>query len=82
MIGDIAEVQLGRQRSPQHHAGPARRPYLRSANVTWDGISLDDVKEMNFGDADFKTFKLSLRGNVGRGWLRVPEQGSRPCWNR
>ena len=57
-IGEVAQVQLGRQRSPQHHSGPQMRPYLRSANVTWEGICLDDVKEMNFDDADFETYKL------------------------
>ena len=57
-IGEVAQVQLGRQRSPQHHSGPQMRPYLRSANVTWGGVCLDDVKEMNFDDADFETYKL------------------------
>ncbi len=57
-IGDIADVQLGRQRSPQHHSGRHMRPYLRAANVTWNGISLDDVKEMNFDDSDFETYRL------------------------
>ena len=57
-IGDVAAVQLGRQRSPQHHTGSQMRPYLRSANVTWQGISLGDVKQMNFDDADFATYKL------------------------
>ena len=57
-IGDVAAVQLGRQRSPQHHTGSQMRPYLRSANVTWQGISLSDVKQMNFNEADFATFKL------------------------
>lgn len=57
-IGDIADVQLGRQRSPQHHSGSHMRPYLRAANVTWNGISLEDVKEMNFDDSDFETYRL------------------------
>ena len=57
-IGDIATVQLGRQRSPRHHEGPLMRPYLRAANVTWQGISLGDVKKMNFDDTDFATYKL------------------------
>ena len=60
-IGDVADVQLGRQRSPQHHTGEHMRPYLRSANVTWNGISLDDVNEMNFDDADFKKYRLEPR---------------------
>ena len=57
-ISDVAEVQLGRQRSPQHHSGSQMRPYLRSANVTWDGVNLDNVKEMNFDDSDFKKYRL------------------------
>lgn len=57
-IGDVATVQLGRQRSPRHHEGPQMRPYLRAANVTWQGISLGDVKKMNFDDTDFATYKL------------------------
>jgi type I restriction enzyme S subunit len=57
-IGEIASVQLGRQRSPQYHAGDQMRPYLRSANVTWDGVSLDDVKAMNFDDDDYEKYRL------------------------
>ncbi len=57
-IGEVAKVQLGRQRSPEHHAGPQMRPYLRAANVTWAGLSLDDVKQMNFDEGDFETYRL------------------------
>ena len=57
-IADVSDVQLGRQRSPQHHAGEQMRPYLRSANVTWQGICLDDVNEMNFDDVDFEKYTL------------------------
>ena len=57
-IADVSDVQLGRQRSPQHHAGNQMRPYLRSANVTWQGICLDDVNEMNFNDVDFEKYRL------------------------
>ncbi len=81
-IGDIAEVQLGRQRSPQHHMGPAMRPYLRSANVTWDGISLDDVKEMNFNDADFRTFKLEPGDLLLNEASGTPNEVGKPAiWN-
>jgi type I restriction enzyme S subunit len=34
------------------------RPYLRSANVTWSGIDLSDVKEMNFEPAEARVFEL------------------------
>lgn len=57
-IAEVADVSLGRQRSPQHHSGPNMRPYLRSANVTWRGIDTSDVKQMNFDAADRATFEL------------------------
>jgi type I restriction enzyme, S subunit len=62
-LSDIAVVQLGRQRSPENHLGPNMRPYLRAANVTWDGLALDDVKEMNFSPAEMTTFRL-IPGDV------------------
>jgi type I restriction enzyme S subunit len=34
------------------------RPYLRAANVTWNGLSLEDVKEMNFSESEVETFRL------------------------
>ncbi|MGM4877063.1 restriction endonuclease subunit S [Bradyrhizobium sp. 956_D2_N1_5] len=57
-IDQIADVQLGRQRSPKDHSGPNMRPYLRAANITWNGWDLSDVKEMNFSPAEFQTFRL------------------------
>ena len=57
-VGEIATVQLGRQRSPKNHTGPHMRPYLRSANVTWRGIDIADVKEMNFDPDEAATFEL------------------------
>ena len=55
---EVAQVQLGRQRSPQHHTGPNMRPYLRAANVTWHGLELSDVKVMNFSETEMETFRL------------------------
>ncbi len=57
-VGEIATVQLGRQRSPKNHTGPHMRPYLRSANVTWNGIDVADVKEMNFDPDEAAVFEL------------------------
>jgi|GEM_PF-1647493 len=58
-VDDVATVQLGRQRSPKNHTGPHMRPYLRSANVTWRGIDVVDVKEMNFEPSEATTFELN-----------------------
>lgn len=34
------------------------RPYLRAANVTWSGVNLEDVKEMNFSPEEARIFTL------------------------
>ena len=57
-LSDLGEVRLGRQRSPKNHSGPQMRPYLRAANVSWAGLSLDDVAEMNFSDEEMETYLL------------------------
>ena len=44
----ISDVQLGQQRSPGHAAADEVLPYIRAANITWDGFDLSDVKEMGF----------------------------------
>ena len=57
-VEQLAEVQLGRQRSPKNHSGPYMMPYLRAANITWNGIDLSDVKTMNFAPDEQPRFKL------------------------
>ena len=57
-LSQIAEVRLGRQRSPRNHSGDSMRPYLRAANVTWQGLDLHDVKSMNFTDAEMEVYRL------------------------
>lgn len=57
-LAEVAEVRLGRQRSPNNHNGTHMRPYVRAANVGWDGLRLDDVKKMNFTDAEMSTYQL------------------------
>jgi type I restriction enzyme S subunit len=54
----VGEVQLGRQRAPQHHQGDHMRPYLRVANVFDDLIDTSDVMEMNFTPDEFVTYEL------------------------
>ena len=34
------------------------RPYMRAANVGWNGLRLDDVKEMDFTPTEFETYEL------------------------
>jgi type I restriction enzyme S subunit len=58
-LDEVAEVRLGRQRSPKNHSGTHMRPYLRAANVGWNGLILDDVKEMNFTDEEARIYGLA-----------------------
>ncbi|WP_322896279.1 MULTISPECIES: restriction endonuclease subunit S [unclassified Yoonia] len=57
-VDEVGDVELGRQRSPQNHEGPDMRPYIRSANITWEGIDTSDVKKMNFDAKEFERFRL------------------------
>ena len=81
-VADISDVQLGRQRSPQHHAGEQMRPYLRAANVTWQGICLNDVNEMNFDDVDFEKHRLSSGDILLNEASGSPHEVGKPAiWN-
>jgi restriction endonuclease S subunit len=47
-LDSVASVSLGQQRSPVHAASAKSLPYIRAANITWDGLDLSDVKAMGF----------------------------------
>ena len=51
-LAKASEVQLGQQRSPIHAAATEQLPYIRAANVTWDGLDLLSVKRMGFPNPD------------------------------
>jgi type I restriction enzyme S subunit len=34
------------------------RSYVRAANITWSGLDVSDIKEMNFTPAEFEIFRL------------------------
>lgn len=62
-LSSIAEVRLGRQRSPDRASADWPTRYLRSANVSDGRISLEDVLEMDFNPAERAVFALR-RGDV------------------
>lgn len=76
-VQEAGDVQLGRQRAPQHHTGEHIRPYLRVANVLEDALDLRDVKEMNFTPDEFQTFALR-DGDVLLNEGQAPELIGRP----
>ena len=57
-VGEVGEVQVGRQRSPRFRSGQNPTKYLRAANITWDGLALDDVLEMNFEPSELTIYAL------------------------
>ncbi|MFI9646130.1 restriction endonuclease subunit S [Streptomyces sp. NPDC052040] len=81
-LDEVAEVRLGRQRSPKNHSGTQMRPYLRAANVDWDGLKLDDVKEMNFTDDEVAVYGLK-KGDIvlSEASGSASEVGKPAIWN-
>lgn len=81
-LSEIAEVRLGRQRSPKRAVGPNMRPYMRAANVKWNGISLHDVKQMDFTPQEFETYALQ-RGDLllSEASGSASEVGKPAVWN-
>ena len=59
-VDEAGEVQLGRQRSPDHHQGEHMRPYLRVANVFEERIDTSDVMSMNFTPEEYERFELRV----------------------
>ncbi len=58
------------------------RPYMRAVNVTWNGISLHDVKEMDFTPEEFETYALR-RGDLllSEASGSASEVGKPAIWN-
>ena len=80
-VSEAGDVQLGRQRAPQHHEGDHMRPYLRVANVLDDRLDLTDVKSMNFTPKEFETFALRY-GDILLNEGQAPDLLGRPAMYR
>jgi type I restriction enzyme S subunit len=52
------DVQLGKMLDAKRDVGRELYPYLRNANVSWDGVDIGDVKEMSLDDADRVKYRL------------------------
>lgn len=69
----IFEVKQGKQVSKANRIGKNQRPFLRTKNVLWNRLDLDDLDEMHFSEAD--ELRLALKpddllicegGDIGR----------------
>lgn len=52
------DIRLGRQRSPERAMGPSMTPYMRSANVGYDEMRMDDVLSMDFDEKERERYRL------------------------
>ena len=59
-IGALGSVQIGVTRSPKRRAGRQPTKYLRSANISEDGIDLSDVMAMDIEPSERARFDLQL----------------------
>jgi type I restriction enzyme S subunit len=57
-LTEVAEVKLGRMLSKERSAGAELHPYIRNANVQWDGLDLSDLKRMSFPAAERERYAL------------------------
>lgn len=57
-VEGVAEVRLGKQRSPKNCPGSYGRKYVRVANVFSDRLDLSDIKIMDFPPGEFERYRL------------------------
>lgn len=57
-IGEVGEVRLGRQRSPKNRSAEYPTKYIRAANLTWTGLDLGDVLDMDFKPGELASYRL------------------------
>src|ERR1051325_2457294 len=68
-VGALFSVQQGKQVSKRYRVGNNQRPFLRTKNVLWGRLDLNDLDQMHFTEAEEQ--RLSLH----RGDLLVCEGG-------
>ena len=54
----VGTVQLGRQRSPKNRSKDFPTKYVRAANITEQGLALDDLLDMDFLPHELQTYRL------------------------
>jgi type I restriction enzyme S subunit len=57
-LGAVCRIQLGKMLSPASKTGASPQPYLRNANVQWNGFDLSEVAEMDFSKDEQEKFAL------------------------
>lgn len=75
----LGEVQLGRQRSPKYVSKKYPTKYIRAANITEQGISTDDVLDMEFTPDEVKRYIMKNGDIVVAEASGSPDQVGKPA---
>jgi len=57
-LGDICDHQLGKTLNSKTNSGEFIRQYLRSVNVYWNQINLNDLNEMRFSLEELERYRI------------------------
>lgn len=57
-VSEIGDVNLGRQRSPKNISKQYPTKYIRAANITEQGLSLEDILDMEFTPSEREKYCL------------------------
>ncbi len=57
-VSELGEVRLGRQRSPKNRSSENPTKYIRAANITWTGLDLSEVLDMEFRPEEMRAYRL------------------------
>ena len=57
-VESVGTIQLGRQRSPKNRSKQFPTKYIRAANITEQGLALDDLLDMDFQPHELDTYRL------------------------
>ena len=81
-VSDLGEVCLGRQRSPKNVSKDYPTKYIRAANITEGGLSLNDVLEMEFTPPEREKYYLK-QGDiiVSEASGSISQVGKPAIWN-
>jgi type I restriction enzyme S subunit len=81
-VEQLGAVQLGRQRSPKNRSDKHPTRYIRAANITESGLSLDDLLDMEFTPAEQEIYRLQAGDILLSEASGSPDQVGKPSiWN-
>lgn len=72
-LKNVCDVVLGKMLCSEDKGGYSLKPYLKSKNIGWENVIIDDVENMWFSDKELETYRIkkndllvSEGGEVGK----------------